>query len=83
MFSIFKKNQQIGTSLNLKIDGMHCTSCSLNIDGSLEDQEGIVEAKTSYAKSITHVTYDPAKISPQKIIQIIKDTGYQANTIEA
>ncbi len=34
-----------------KIQGMHCTSCAMNIDGELEDTEGIKEAKTNYAKT--------------------------------
>ena len=34
----------------LKIDGMHCTSCAMNIDFGLEDLEGIKSVKTRYAK---------------------------------
>lgn len=59
---------------------MHCTSCAMNIDGELEDTEGVKEAKTNYAKQQTEVTFDPEKISPDKIINIIKklDDSYDA-----
>ena len=39
--------------LVLKIKGMHCTSCAMNIDGELEDTKGVKEANTSYAKQKT------------------------------
>lgn len=66
--------------VKLNIFGMHCTSCAMNIDGELEDTEGVKEAKTNYAKQQTEVTFDPEKISPDKIINIIKklDDSYDA-----
>lgn len=57
---------------------MHCTSCSINIDGELEDTDGVIEAKTSYAKQQTEVVFNPEKISEKKIIEIIKNAGYIA-----
>lgn len=52
----------------------------MNIDGELEDTEGVKEAKTNYAKQQTEVTFDPEKISIDKIISIIKklDDSYDA-----
>ena len=50
MWNIFKKKQQ-GKELILTIEGMHCTSCAMNIDGALEDTEGVFNSETSYAKS--------------------------------
>ena len=64
--------------VTFKINGMHCTACAMNIDGDLEDTEGIQEANTNYARQITEVNFDPAKITPDKIIEIIQKTGYQA-----
>lgn len=61
----------------LKLSGMHCTSCALNIDGELEDAEGIQSASTSYARQQVEVIFDPEKISIEKIRQIIKNTGYE------
>lgn len=67
-------------TVKLNIFGMHCTSCAFNIDGELEDTEGVKESKTNYAKQQTEVTFDPEKISPDKIINIIKklDDSYDA-----
>lgn len=60
----------------LKIQGMHCSSCAMNIDFDLEDLEGIKSAKTSYARQECEVEFDEGKINHQKIIQTIKETGY-------
>ncbi len=60
------------------ITDMHCTSCSISIDGDLEDTEGVQEAKTHYAKAQTAVTFDPQKITEEDILKIIKKTGYTA-----
>jgi Cu+-exporting ATPase len=59
-----------------KIIDMHCTSCSITIDGDLEDAEGITSARTSYAKAVTEVEFDPKIINETEIREIIKATGY-------
>jgi Cu+-exporting ATPase len=66
------------TKLKLKIEGMHCTSCAMNIDGELEDTEGVKSSNTNYAKQHTEVEFDDSKINLQKIINIIKNVGYSA-----
>lgn len=62
----------------LKIDGMHCNSCSMSIDFDLEDTEGIKSSKTSYASQECEVEFDEEKLSIQQIIEVIQKTGYQA-----
>lgn len=68
----------------LKIIGMHCTSCAMNIDGDLEDTEGVKESKTNYAKQVTEVTFDPEKVSINKLISVIRnvDEKYDAEVSE-
>lgn len=65
----------------LKITGMHCVSCAMNIDGELEDTDGIKTAATNFAKGQTEVDYDKDKITTEKIISIIKKSGYEAKII--
>lgn len=64
-----------------KIQGMHCTACALNIDGELEDTEGVKESTTNYAKSTTEVTFDKEKLTEKDILSIIKKVGYTAEVI--
>jgi len=63
---------------NLKIEGMHCTSCAMNIDFDLEDIEGVKSAKTNYAKQVCVVEYDGKKVSEEELLKSIKKTGYKA-----
>lgn len=60
----------------LKLSGMHCVSCALNIDGELEDTAGVKSATTSYAKGKTEVKFDPDEINLQQIKNIIEELGY-------
>ncbi|HZE87203.1 MAG TPA: heavy-metal-associated domain-containing protein [Methylomirabilota bacterium] len=64
--------------IKLKIEGMHCTSCAMNIDGDLEDTGRVKSAKTNYAKAQTEVEFDAAVITQGEIVSIIKKTGYSA-----
>lgn len=58
------------------LSGLHCVSCALNIDNSLEELSGVINAQTSYPKSQTKVEFDPQKITPVKLIKTIKSLGY-------
>lgn len=74
----------MSSKIKLKITGMHCTSCAMNIDGELEDTEGIKESKTNYAKQQTEVTYDPEIVSSGNMIAAIRklDDKYDAEIIK-
>lgn len=64
-----------------KIEGMHCTSCALNIDMDLEDLQGIKCAKTSYAKQVMEVEFDEEKVVDKQIIEVITKLGYSASPV--
>jgi Cu+-exporting ATPase len=68
-------------TIKLNLEGLHCTSCIMNIEGELEDTPGIKKVKASFAKSEAEVTYDEALVSPERIVEIIKNLGYQAEVI--
>lgn len=63
----------------LKIIGMHCTSCAMNIDGDLEDfVKGVKSAKTNYARQECEVEFEEEIVAVEQIITQIEKTGYQA-----
>ncbi len=66
------------TKKTFKITGMSCAPCSINIDGTLEDTDGVNEANTSYANQVTEVTFDELKINAEDIVKTIKSAGYDA-----
>lgn len=64
-----------------KIEGMHCSSCALSIDMDLEDIEGVKSSHTSYAKQILEVEVDEGKVSPERVIEVVKKLGYKASLV--
>lgn len=67
--------------IKFKIEGMHCVSCAMSIDMDLEDLNGVINAKTNYAKSQTEVEFDEQKVNGEKIAEIINNIGYKAKPI--
>jgi copper chaperone CopZ len=63
-----------------QIEGMHCTSCSILIEGELEDIG--VNATVNYAKAEVTVTFDPERISERKILEVIRQAGYSAKPLQ-
>ena len=63
--------------IKLKINGMHCTSCAMNIDFDLEDL-GVKSAKTNYAKQESEVEFDEERVKLPQILEQIQKTGYKA-----
>lgn len=78
MFSFLKPKftKSPTESLLLHLTGLHCTSCAVNIDLTLEDLPGVTESKTNYQKSTTQITFDPKIIHKKQIIHSIESLGY-------
>lgn len=80
---IIKKQKNNTTDLDngvavFKITGMHCSSCAMSIDGTLEDIAGVIEATTSYAQGTTKVIFNTDLISVKTLTKAIRDCGYSA-----
>jgi copper chaperone CopZ len=80
MFNFLKpkiQNENLET-VSLNLSGLHCTSCAVNIDLTLEDTPGIHNSSTDYAKSVSKITFDPQKTNLKSIKKVISNLGYQA-----
>ncbi|PJE64016.1 hypothetical protein COU89_00070 [Candidatus Roizmanbacteria bacterium CG10_big_fil_rev_8_21_14_0_10_45_7] len=60
----------------IKIIGMHCTACAMNIDFELEDLDGVLSVRTDYAKQETEIEFDTKKVTREKLINVMEKTGY-------
>ena len=79
MFNFLKKKnptEQTATEIQIKIEGMHCGSCAITIDDTIEEMDGVFASSTSYARSMTTVKCDPKKVAKNQIEKIIKELGY-------
>lgn len=77
MFKLFGGKKTTGEIVTLKLSGLHCASCSLNIDDALEDTPGVIKASTSYAKQESVINYDPGKVKTSDLKRVIEKLDYQ------
>ena len=63
--------------LNVKIPSMNCAACALNIRSVLKKQPGVQQARVSFDTKEAVVRYDPTKLSPEKIIAAIDQSGFK------
>jgi copper chaperone CopZ len=63
------------------IEGMHCSSCAMNIDFGLEDINGVKSATTSYAKQECVVEFDPEFVNQKKLTDEVGLIGYKVKEI--
>lgn len=78
MFNFLKSKSSSTESIVLQLGGLHCSSCAVDVDLTLEDLPG-VKSSTNYSKSETKIEYDPAKTSLKKIKDTIHTLGYTVN----
>ena len=64
--------------LKAKIPSMDCAACALNIQSVLQKQSGVQQAQVSFDTKEAVVRYDATKLSPEKIIAAIDQTGFKA-----
>jgi len=60
----------------LKITGMHCATCAVNIEESLSQLKDVEKAQVNFGTDTAHVEYDPAKVSLHDIEKAVKEAGY-------
>jgi copper chaperone CopZ len=69
------------TTANLKTTGMHCSSCSMLVDMTVGDLEGVTEVKTDHASGDTVVTFDDSRVTLDAIVESIREVGYEAEPV--
>lgn len=69
------------TTVRLRIEGMTCGGCALSARALLRRMEGVETADVSYDEGIAVVTYDPAAVTPQKMIDALRETFQYTTTV--
>jgi len=66
--------------LTLDVRGMRCDNCARSLTDVLVGLEGVSEARVSYALEEAQLSFDPVRISLEKIIDAVDSAGYQAHS---
>ncbi|PAF49534.1 copper-translocating P-type ATPase [Helicobacter sp. 12S02232-10] len=64
--------------ISLILEGIHCAACVWLNEKILNAQEGVYDASVHYTNNRVKITFDPSKITPSKIISLIRSIGYDA-----
>ena len=65
-------------TIRIPVSGMTCAACSARVQRALQKQEGVADASVNLMMKTATVTYDPGAVSPDRLVDAIRDTGYGA-----
>ncbi|MBA4072531.1 MAG: copper-translocating P-type ATPase [Gemmatimonas sp.] len=64
--------------LTIPVGGMTCAACQSRVQRALGKVDGVRDANVNLMLNNATVTFDPTVVSPQALIETIRDTGYEA-----
>ncbi|RJQ65768.1 MAG: cation-translocating P-type ATPase [Desulfobacteraceae bacterium] len=62
--------------IRARIGGLHCSLCTGTIEKALGKRQGVDKVAVSLTHEQALVEYDPAKVHPGDLLQILRDIGY-------
>lgn len=62
----------------IKVQGMTCNHCVMRVAKALKAVPGVQDAKVDLQKAEAVVSYDDAKVSPEKLSSAVVEAGYKA-----
>ncbi len=65
--------------IRLDIDGMTCASCAARVEKRLAGVDGVQECSVNLATHEASVSFDPARVRPDSLVQAVEETGYHAS----
>jgi sulfite exporter TauE/SafE/copper chaperone CopZ len=66
----------------LSIGGMHCRGCAVAIEEAVAGLPGVRAAKADYEAGQLQVTFDLARISPDRIAEAVTARGYDCSPLD-
>jgi len=61
----------------IQVKGMHCKNCSASVTKALKATDGVQKADVDFEKGTAIVEYDDAKVTEQKLREVINSTGFK------
>lgn len=60
----------------LEVEGMTCVSCNITVSKALTNLDGVQEAEVTFEPPQAVVTYDPARVSIEQMVEATTNVGY-------
>jgi P-type Cu+ transporter len=71
-------NAPAATKVTVPVSGMTCAACTSRVQRALERTAGVHEASVNLMTSNAVVSFDGAAVTPERLVEVIRDTGYEA-----
>lgn len=68
-------------TLRVKIGGMQCAVCAVNIQQTLAKEKGVVRVELDFKAKEGVIEYHPARISPDRVVAVINEIGFKAEPL--
>jgi len=59
----------------MRLGGRACEACALKLERKAEQIEGVRRARATFVGGVMSVTFDNAQLSPQRVIERVRQTG--------
>ena len=64
--------------ITIPVGGMTCAACQAHVQRALQKSPGVQDAAVNLMTRQATVTFDPALATPERLVETIRDTGYEA-----
>jgi P-type Cu+ transporter len=64
--------------VRIPVSGMTCAACQARVQRALAKEPGVLDASVNLMMESAAVTYDPAVATPERLVEAIRRTGYDA-----
>lgn len=68
--------------VTLKLNGMHCASCVMNVENFLIRLDGIFDVKADLTSQTARINYDKTKVTIKDMEEVINSLGFELLGIE-
>ncbi len=68
-------------AIEIQTSGTHCGSCTMLIEMTVDELEGVESVNADHATGLARVTFDPDRIAPEAIASAIEEAGYGAEIL--
>lgn len=69
--------------ITLPVEGMTCEGCESVIKDAVTALDGVTSCVASHTEKVATVEYDPAKVEPGKLAEVIAGLGYKVGPAKA
>jgi copper chaperone CopZ len=68
-------------AIEIQTSGTHCGSCTMLIEMTVDELEGVESVSADHSTGLARVTFDPDLIAPNAITAAIEEAGYGAEIL--